>query len=106
MTIAVRAETAPSAERRLALACLIFFHCLVCCASLVYISYFKFPDYFTAATFHIFYDPPRFYLAAAVCVLFGIVSIVFVYARFSFGYFIGFYLYSMVLSYLLLNCFS
>ncbi len=95
-----------SADRRPGLAFLICFHCIICCASLVYISYFKFPDYFNAPTFHIFYDPARFYLAATVSVLFGIVSIAFVYVRFSFGYFIGFYLYSMVLSYLWLNCFS
>lgn len=106
MTIADRTVRVPSAEGRFGLAFLIFFHCIICCASLVYISYFKFPDYFTAATFHIFYDPARFYAAAGVCFLFGIVSIVFVYTRFSFGYFIGFYLYSMVLSYLWLNCFS
>jgi hypothetical protein len=106
MTIAGRTEGVTSAARRLGLASLIFFHCIICCGSLVYISYFNFPDYFTAATFHIFYDPARFYLAAAVAVLFGIVSVVFVYARFSFGYFIGIYLYSTVLSYLWLNCFS
>jgi hypothetical protein len=106
MTIAERTERVTCAQRRLRLACLIFLHCIICCASLVYISYFKFPAYFTAATFHIFYDPARFYVAAIVAVLFGIVSFVFVYARFSFGYSIGFYLYSMVLSYLWLNCFS
>jgi hypothetical protein len=97
---------ATNAERRFGLACLICFHCIICCVSLVYISYFRFPDYFTAATFHIFYDPARLQLAAVVTALFGIVALLFVYARFSFGYFIGFYLYSMMLSYLWLNCFS
>ena len=29
-----------------------------------------------------------------------------VIARFSFGYFVGFYLYTMVLGYLWINCFS
>lgn len=95
-----------NAERRFGLAFLIFFHCTICCVSLVYISYFRFPDYFTAATFHIFYDPARFHLAAIVTALFVIVALLFVYARFSFGYLIGFYLYSMILSYLWLNCFS
>src|ERR1043166_941838 len=89
---------------RLGLACLICFHCIICCASLIYISSFRFPDYFTAATFHIFYDPARFHLAAVVTGLFGIMALLFVYARFSFGYFTGFYLYSMMLSYLWLNC--
>src|SRR5207245_3124003 len=59
-----------------------------------------------SATFHIFYDSVRFHLAAIVAALFGIVALLFVYARFSFGYFVGFYLYSMMLSYLWLNCFS
>lgn len=58
-----------NAERPVRLAFLICFHCIICCASLVYISYFRFPDYFTAATFHIFYDPARFHVAAVVAVL-------------------------------------
>jgi hypothetical protein len=94
------------AEQPLRLACLIGFHCVICCASLVYISYFRFPDYFTAATFHIFYDPARLHVAAIVTILFGAVAFLFVYARFSFGYLVGFYFYSMMLSYLWLNCFS
>jgi hypothetical protein len=94
------------AERPIGLAALICFHCVICCLSLVYISYFRFPDYFTAATFHIFYDPARFHVAALVTAVFGTVALLFVYARFSFGYFVGFYLYSMMLSYLWLNCFS
>jgi hypothetical protein len=95
-----------NAERPLGLAFLICFHLVICCASLVYTSYFKFPDYFTAATFHIFYDPARFYVAAVVAALFAVVASLFVFARFSFGYLVGFYLYSMLLSYLWLNCFS
>jgi hypothetical protein len=94
------------AERPTALAVLICFHCVICCVSLVSVSYFKFPDYFTAATFHMFYDPARLHVAAAVTALFGTVALLFVYARFSFGYFVGFYLYSMLLGYLWLNCFS
>jgi hypothetical protein len=94
------------AERPIALAVLICFHCVICCVSLVYVSYFKFPDYFTAATFHIFYDPARLHIAAVVTALFGTVALLFAYARFSFGYLVGFYLYSMLLSYLWINCFS
>jgi hypothetical protein len=104
--IANRKGRTTIAERPFGLACLIWFHCIICCASLVYISYFKFPDYFTAATFHIFYDPTRFHLAAIIAALFSIVALLFVVARFTFGYFIGFYLYSMILTYLWLNCFS
>ena len=49
---------------------------------------------------------PDYHIAAAVTALFGTVALLFAYARFSFGYLVGFYLYSMLLSYLWLNCFS
>ncbi len=44
--------------------------------------------------------------AVAVVVAFALVSSLFAFAGFSFGYLIGFYLYTMVLGYLWLNCFS
>jgi hypothetical protein len=106
MMVANRKAPTIIAERPVGLAVLICFHCVICCVSLVYVSYFKFPDYFTAATFHIFYDPARLHIAAAVTGLFGTVALLFAYARFSFGYLVGFYLYSMLLSYLWINCFS
>jgi hypothetical protein len=106
MMVANRKAPTIFAERPIGLAALICFHCVICCVSLVYVSYFKFPDYFTAATFHIFYDPARLHIAAAVTALFGAVALLFAYARFSFGYLVGFYLYSMLLSYLWINCFS
>jgi hypothetical protein len=106
MMIANRKGPTIIAERPIGLAVLICLHCVLCCVSLVYVSYFKFPDYFTAATFHIFYDPARLHVAAAVTALFGAVALFFAVARFSFGYLVGFYLYSMLLSYLWINCFS
>jgi hypothetical protein len=47
-------------------------------------------------------------LPAAVLIIasFALLSIAFVRADFSFGYFIGFYFYTMVAGYLWLNCFS
>lgn len=63
-------------------------------------------NYFSAAAFHIFYDPARLPVAAAVVAAFGFVGVIFLVARFSFGYLVGFYLYSMILGYLWLNCFS
>lgn len=63
-------------------------------------------NYFSAAAFHIFYDPARLPVAAAVVAAFGLVGVIFLVARFSFGYLVGFYLYSMILGYLWLNCFS
>ncbi|WP_035971236.1 hypothetical protein [Bradyrhizobium sp. WSM3983] len=62
--------------------------------------------YFSAAAFHIFYDPARLPVAAAVVAAFAFIGMIFVIARFSFGYMVGFYLYSMILGYLWLNCFS
>jgi hypothetical protein len=106
MMIANRKAPTIIAERPFGLAVLIGLHCVLCCVSLVYVSYFKFPDYFTAATFHIFYDPARLHVATVITTLFSIVALLFLYARFSFGYLVGFYLYSMLLSYLWLNCFS
>jgi hypothetical protein len=53
-----------------------------------------------------FYDPARLQVAVSAAGAFALVSVVFVLARFSFGYFVGFYFYTMVLSYLWLNCFT
>jgi hypothetical protein len=56
--------------------------------------------------FHIFYDPARLAGAITVVAAFALVSYLFIIADFSFGYFLGFYFYTMVLGYLWLNCFS
>lgn len=63
-------------------------------------------NYFSAAAFHIFYDPARLPVVAAVVAAYGLVGVIFLVARFSFGYLVGFYLYSMILGYLWINCFS
>jgi hypothetical protein len=102
-----RWRTAASyAEQPFGLAALICLHIVICCVSLVCVSNFKYFGYFQAAPFHIFYDPARFPGAAAAIAAFALVSILFMFARFSVGYFIGFYLYTMVLGYLWVNCFS
>ncbi|MET4240135.1 hypothetical protein ACVWXN_001566 [Bradyrhizobium sp. i1.4.4] len=62
--------------------------------------------YFSAAAFHIFYEPARLPVAVAVVAAFAFVGMIFLVARFSFGYLVGFYFYSMILGYLWLNCFS
>lgn len=86
-------------SQRLRLAILILFHTVVCCVSLVYVAQYEF-------MFHIFYDPARLAGAIAVVAAFAVVSYLFIIADFSFGYFLGFYFYTMVLGYLWLNCFS
>jgi hypothetical protein len=56
--------------------------------------------------FHIFHHPARLAGAIAVVSAFALVSYLFIIADLSFGYFLGFYFYTMVLGYLWLNFFS
>jgi hypothetical protein len=89
---------AANSERR-GLAFLICFHIVLCCVSLAYVSQYH-------DAFHIFYDPARLYVAVILVAAFALVSYPFTRVDFSFGYFVGFYFYTMVLGYLWLNCFS
>ena len=86
-------------SERLRLAFLICLHIVLSCVSLVYVSEIR-------TGFHILYDPSRLYGAIAAAIAFGAVAWLFTFADFSFGYLVGFYLYTMVLGYLWLNCFS
>ena len=81
----------------LALSILLCLYTILCCASLIKVADYQ--DY-------MLYDPARFYSAAAVVAMFSLLSLLFVLARFSFGYFVGFYLYTMVLGFLWLEQFS
>ena len=90
-------------ERPSGLALLISLHITIYC---IQVAYFGNTGNFSAATFHIFYDPSRVLDAVVVVAGFSCVAFLFAVARFSFGYFIGFYLYSMLLGYLWINCFS
>ena len=99
MNITANWLTAGGTSQRLRLAILILFHTVVCCVSLVYVAQYEF-------MFHIFYDPARLATAVAVVAAFALVSYLFIIADFSFGYFLGFYFYTMVLGYLWLNVFS
>jgi hypothetical protein len=87
-------------------AILILVYIITCCVSLVLCARFDLPGSFDPKTFHILYDPARLYDAIIVVAAFTFVSLLFLFADFSFGYFVGFYLYTMVLGYLWLNCFS
>ncbi|MGQ0684295.1 hypothetical protein [Bradyrhizobium sp.] len=55
---------------------------------------------------YIFFDIARLPYAIATVAAFALVALIFVFARFSFGYFVGFYCYAVILGYLWLNCFS
>jgi hypothetical protein len=100
------ADGQPQLGERLGLALLICFHIVICCISLVCLAENNPPVAFDPVVFHLFFDPSRLPVAVAVIAAFALVSPVFVFARFSFGYFVGFYFYSMIAGYLWLNCFT
>lgn len=93
-------------SERSRLALLICFHIMICCVSLIYVADNDNPVAFNPPTFHLFFDPARLHVAVAVIAAFTPLSLFFVFARFSFGYFVGFYFYTMILGYLWLNCFT
>jgi hypothetical protein len=95
------------------LGALIGVHIVACCISLVAVAYHRIFDDLELDKFdlkpdkfHIYFDPSRWYVAVAAVAVFAVVALLFIRARFSFGYFVGFYFFTMVLGYLWLNCFS
>src|SRR3954451_6540940 len=91
---------------RIRIACLLCLHTTICCVSLVYAADGTYQVSLDPAPFHIFYDPARLSIAVAAVAGFALVSVAFCFARFSFGYAVGFYFYTMISGYLWLNCFS
>jgi hypothetical protein len=81
----------------LALLILICFHTAICCVSLVLVSYRQ---------TYILYDERLLSAAIIVAVLFSSVSLLFACARFSFGFFVGFYFYTMILGFLWIDQFT
>jgi hypothetical protein len=96
----------PRAPERLRLGALIVLHIVICCLSLIRLADYEYPIAFDPTQFHIFFNPARLHVAALAVGSFAFVALLFTIARFSFGFFVGFYLYTMVLSYLWLNCFT
>jgi hypothetical protein len=90
----------PRSRARLGLILLVGFHIVICCVSLIYVA-----DFYAGYKV-VMFDQTRLYAAAANIGLFAIVSAVFAVSRFSFGYFLGFYFYTMILGYLWLVAFS
>lgn len=86
----------------LTLTVLICVHIVICCASLIYVAY-RVPGAYDPAQFHIFYHPSQLPSAAVAVAAFAPVALLFAFARFSFGYFAGFYLYTMILGFLWLG---
>lgn len=91
---------------RIRIACLMCLHTAICCMSLVYLADGKVQVSFVPSTFHIFYDAARLHVAVIAVGAFALVSVAFCFARFSFGYVVGFYFYTMISGYLWLNCFT
>jgi hypothetical protein len=84
---------------RLITALLILFYVAICCLSSNYAAQL-FPGY------RLTYAPAMFLKAGAAVALFMPVLLLFIFARFSFGYFAGFYFFSMIAGYLWISFFS
>jgi hypothetical protein len=76
---------------------LIAFHSVICCVSLALVSPYQ---------AYIPYNPNRAFYAAALAAAFSSTSLFFALARSSFGYFIGFYFYTMILGFLWIDVFT
>ncbi len=102
MTASVEDATNSSTRTRawLELTSLISLHIFICCLSLVYVT--KFYTYLQIVAF----DKTHLYAAVLNVALFAVVSLLFAFSRFSFGYFLGFYFYTMILGYLWIVDFS
>jgi hypothetical protein len=91
---------ATRARVRLGPAFLIYFHIAVCCVSLIYVA-----DFYATLKM-VMFDESRAYAAALNIAPLALASFLFTVSRFSFGYFSGFYLYTMILGYLWIVEFS
>jgi hypothetical protein len=90
----------PRGRFSVALALLLGFHVIICCVSLTYVAYFyRIPAIFA-------FDGARIGPAILVAAPFAPVVALFAISRFSFGYFLGFCLYTVILDYLWLVNFS
>ena len=80
-------------RERLGLGTLICFHVVVCCISLICAAYLH-------PVYHVLYDPSRLLIPAMAVAGFTLVGMLFAFDEFSFGYFVGFYFFSMVAGYI------
>jgi hypothetical protein len=84
---------------RLGLTVLMLFYVVICCLSSIYVTQ-------SFWMFRMAYDPARLFSAGLAVAAFTPVLLLFIFARFSFGYFVGFYFFSMITGYLWLSFFS
>lgn len=86
-------------RERLGSTLLVYFHLVICCLSFAFVTQL-FDSY------HLFYDPNRLPGAVLTVAAFALVALLFAFADFTFGYFVGFYFYTMVFGYLWITSFS
>ena len=86
-------------EKQFRLIVLNCIHIAICCISLISVAALY-------ADYHISYHPSGLFGAVVVILAFAAVSPLFAFAPVSFGYFVGFYFYTMILGYLWLDFFS
>lgn len=79
---------------------LIYLHVIVSCLSMVYVS-----EHYQSF-FKISLDTDRFFDAALSILIVALISPLFTLARFSFGYIVGFYFYTMILGFIWLSYFT
>ncbi|WP_439409340.1 hypothetical protein ACNJX9_14610 [Bradyrhizobium sp. DASA03076] len=84
-------------ESKWTIAILVLLHSALTCLSLIKVA---------AHQSNIHFSDDRVVLAVAVAAAFSLVSLLFAVARFSFGYFVGFFLYTMILGFLWIDVFS
>lgn len=84
-------------DSKAALTTLVLLHSAVTCLSLIEVATFQ---------LSIDFNPRRLWIAVIVAVGFSVVSLLFVSARFCFGYFVAFYFYTMILGFLWIDVFS
>jgi hypothetical protein len=82
---------------RFSLYVLLCIHIVVCCASLVQAANWQ---------SYMLYEAARVNYAIAAIGAFSTISLLFIFARFSFGYLVGFSLFTMILGFIWLNAFS
>src|SRR3954462_10083994 len=89
-----------STQTRLILFLLVGLHVLISCVSLIYVTQYY-------AGYQLFrFDAARLYPAVLNVAPLALCGVLFALSRFSFGYFLGFYLYTMALAYLWITKFS
>jgi len=91
---------------RLGIALLICVHTILCCASLVYLADSHVQVSFDPVPFHLLYNSTRLPNAATAVAAFTLISLPFCFVRFSIGYGVSFYFYTMISGYLWLNSFT